>query len=292
VVEETLALLRSTLPPSVELRTAFALEPLWVRADSTQLQQVLLNLCTNAWHALPGGKGRIEVGMAATGEEAVSFWVADNGQGIDEATRARIFEPYFTTKPVDQGSGLGLAVVHGIVKAHGGQIHLESRPGLGSRFTVELPGASAEPRPAADAPPSPPRAPELKPEHPGLPRTGHVLYVDDEELMRLLVGELLAQGGHRVTLCSQATQALAHLQDDGMAFDLVVTDFNMPGASGLDLAREVARARPGLPVVISSGHVAESLRTEARQAGVFHVMHKEQTLETLGEVVARALNTR
>ncbi len=281
VVDETLALLRSTLPSSVQLDAVLSDEVLWVKADATQIQQVLVNLCTNAWHALKDGRGRIELGLAAAPEHQARLWVSDDGAGMDPATRARIFEPFFTTKPVDAGTGLGLSVVHGIVTEHGGRIEVETEPGRGSRFTLTLPLADAgiDSRPGG---------------HSGLmPLDGggrRVLYADDDESMSIVVDGLLCRAGYEVTLFQDARAALAALRAWPEDFDLVITDYNMPHCSGIELAREVARLRPGLPVVISSGYITDAMRAEAADAGVRHVMHKENTLEELGALARRVLD--
>ena len=281
VVAETLALLRSTLPSSVELDVAISDEPLWAKADATQIQQVLLNLCTNAWHAMPGGRGHIEVGLKATASDQAQLWVADDGAGMDEATRARIFEPFFTTKAVGGGTGLGLSVVHGIVTEHGGTITVDTAPGRGARFAISLPLAEAvvDSRPGGDS--------GLVPLDGGGRR---VLYVDDDEGMTLVVERLLRRSGFDVTIYTDARLALADLADHPGSYDLVVTDHNMPYCSGVELARLVAQLRPGLPVVISSGYVTDALRAEAADVGVRHVLHKENTLEELAALARRVLD--
>ena len=281
VVAETLALLRSTLPSSVRLDAAVGHEPLWANADATQIQQVLLNLCTNAWHAMPGGRGRIEVGLAATADNHARLWVADDGAGMDEATRARIFEPFFTTKAIGGGTGLGLSVVHGIVAEHGGRITVDTAPGRGSKFTITLPLAEA----VVDSRPG--GASGLVPLDGGGRR---VLYVDDDEGMTLVVEGLLRRSGFDVTVYTDARKALADIGARPGAFDLIVTDHNMPHCSGVELARIVTRQQPGLPVVISSGYVTDTLRAEAAGVGVRHVLHKENTLEELAELVRRVLD--
>ena len=282
VVDETLALLRTTLPTAVQLDAVLDAEPLWVRADATQVQQVLVNLCTNAWHALHGGRGRIEVGLCAAPDQQVRLWVADNGVGMAAATCERIFEPFFTTKAVDEGTGLGLSVVHGIVTAHGGVISVDTTPGQGSRFTILLPRT-----PAGPPPPAPVADVPLSARVGG----GHrVLYIDDDETMALLGGGLLQHAGHTVEVFQDAALALAALRDRPGAFDLVVTDFNMPRFSGVEVAREVARIRPALPVVITSGYVTQALRDDAAAVGVRHVLNKENTLEELCATVRRVLD--
>jgi len=286
VIDETLALLRSTLPTAVQLDAMLDAEPLWVQADATQVQQVLVNLCTNAWHALHGGRGRIEVGLGAAPGQQVRLWVADDGVGMADATRERIFEPFFTTKAVDEGTGLGLSVVHGIVTAHGGTISVESTPGQGSRFTILLPRSPA-------GPPLLESLPEPAADVPVPARSGgahRVLYIDDDETMALVGGGLLQRAGHSVEVFQDAGLALAALRERPGAFDLVVTDYNMPRFSGVEVAREVARIRPALPVVITSGYVSEALRAEAAAAGVRHVLHKENTLEELCATVRSVLD--
>jgi CheY-like chemotaxis protein len=261
-----------------------------VQGNPTQLQQVLMNLGTNALHALRNGRGHIEIGLEpsqfaqggrpppaglAPGSYA-HLWVADDGIGMDDETRQRIFEPFFTTKPVGQGTGLGLAVVHGIVETHGGAIEVASAPGKGTRFDLYLPLAEAESGPAP--------LDEI-----GLgPARGsgqHVLYVDDDEVMALMVQGLLQRLGYRVTVSPGAQEAIEAVSADPAAFDLVVTDFNMPKHSGLDVVRALAALRTSLPVVISSGYVSDELRANASALGVRAVMQKEHTLEELGALV-------
>jgi CheY-like chemotaxis protein len=206
--------------------------------------------------------------------------VTDSGRGMDEATRARIFEPFFTTKPAGQGTGLGLSVVHGIVASHGGAIAVSSQPGVGSCFDLYFPlleGPADAAAPAAPARPAVQGAGE------------HVLYVDDDEVMLLMVEHLLLNLGYRATCLADPHAAIAAVQARAGAFDLVVTDFNMPQLSGLEVARALHALSPGLPVVISSGYIAEALRAEAQALGVVALMRKEHTLDELGAVVAQAL---
>jgi PAS domain S-box-containing protein len=296
VLEETLTLLRSTLPAGVQLDAVLGTEPLHVRADATQIQQVLMNLCTNAWHALQGEAGRIELGLEAltlpdeqaqgTGSLAAGdyahVWVSDSGCGMDEATRARIFEPFYTTKSVGQGTGLGLSVAHGIVLAHHGAIGVDSRPGQGSRFHLYLPLAPAQ----GTAPRSEWGALHFDP---GQGRGRHVMVVDDDEVMALVAAQLLQRLGYRVSSHLDPLRALAALRAEPQAVDLVLSDFNMPAFSGLDLAREAARIRADLPVVISSGHLSERQRSELLQAGVRGLVQKENTVEELGPLIERLL---
>ena len=293
LIQETVALLRATLPAGVALDVVLDDSPLNVLCDATQIQQVLINLCTNSWHAMARGSGRIEIGLAPvewTPDQIrpgnlppgsyVHLWVSDDGGGMDAATRERIFEPFYTTKPVGEGTGLGLSVVHGIVTAHSGAIDVDSAPGRGSRFHLYLPRQGRD----EEAAPTVPGA--LEPEGGG---GEHVLYIDDDEVMVLVVERLLTRAGYRVTGHRDPWQAVVAVRAQREAFDIVVTDFNMPGFSGLDVIRELKVLRSDLPVVISSGLVTQALRAQAQLAGARAVMQKENTLEELAPLVRRVL---
>ena len=291
VLQETLALLRATLPAAVRLDTAITDDPTPVEVDATQLQQVLMNLCTNAWHALPQGRGRIEVGLAVVGAaeaarlgadgpqpgRCMHLWVRDDGAGMDAATRERIFDPFFTTKPVGQGTGLGLSVVHGIVRGHRGSIGVESTPGTGSCFHVLLPLSGAAPsRPGAldEAATAAPAG-----------RGEAVWYVDDDPVMALMVQRLLQREGYRVTVCENATQALAMAHAAATAPALVITDYNMPELSGLELAAQLSPLWPAVPIVLTTGYVGDTLMAEAARHGVRALLRKENSLEDLPTLV-------
>lgn len=296
LVEETHQLLRATLPAGVELEVMVTDTPLYVLADATQVQQVLMNLCTNAWHALNNGTGRIGVGLDAVTLDLgagrrlggvppglyAHLWVSDTGTGMDAATRTHIFEPFFTTKPAGRGTGLGLSVVHGILSSHHGAVAVDSEPGQGSTFHLYFP-VVAEPRPAtaATGTATPARV---------RGRGERILYVDDDETMVVMVERILERAGYRVHGFQDARQAVAAVREHPEAFDLVVTDFNMPELSGLDIARELARIKPQLPVVISSGYITEELRDQAKLVGVRDLLEKQNTFQELGAMVARILS--
>ena len=296
VIEETHKLLRATLPAGVEVQVMAATTPLYIQADATQVQQVLMNLCTNAWHALPDGTGRVTIGLESVWLDDTAarrlgglvvgpyahLWVKDNGVGMDERTRERIFEPFFTTKPVGRGTGLGLSVVHGILSAHHGGIDVDTAPGQGSTFHLYFPcverPAESEPGEAASA--------EAPPGH-----GEHVLYVDDDETMILVAEGVLLRSGYRVSVFHDSRQALQALREHPEAFDCVVTDFNMPELSGLDIAHEMAHIRPDMPVVISSGYITEELRAEARRSGVKGLLEKQNTSQDLSGLLGRILSS-
>jgi CheY-like chemotaxis protein len=199
---------------------------------------------------------------------------------MDAATRERIFEPFFTTKPVGQGTGLGLSVVHGILAAHQGAIEVESEPGQGSCFHLYLPLVAVQ-RSSIGAQGSTLPAPAGHGEH--------LIVIDDDETMLLMVTRLLERQGYRVTGFRDAQLALDAVCQAPSTVDCVLTDFNMPGCSGLDIARALARLRPGLPVVISSGYITEELSAEARECGVRGLIEKQNSFEELPPLVARIL---
>lgn len=301
VVRDTERLLRVTLPPAVALRMDLPPHLPPVLADPTQVEQALLNLCTNAVHALGSGKGQIEVHAQATHPDRrqckrlglapglyVALSVRDNGPGMDGATLQRIFEPFFTTKPVGQGTGLGLAVVHGVMRTHGGAVDVHSSPGQGSCFTLYFPqatvasvhqdGASAATASAAQAPVPPPTAPK---------RRRHVMYVDDDQALVFLVQRLLRRRGYEVSGYTDPLEASAALRAHPQAYDLVVTDYNMPGFCGVDLVREARLIRPDLPVALASGYVTTEIEQAALAEGAKALIHKPNDVEELCATVQR-----
>ena len=290
IVEETVGLLRSMVAAGTQLRTSVPDHPIRVLGDATQLQQVLLNLGSNAAQALPDQGGVIEIGLAEvhleTGEPPLPaglpggpyahLWVRDNGSGIDEATLQHIFEPFFTTKRVGRGTGLGLAVVHGVMESHGGTVTVNTVVGQGSTFHLYLP------RVDEDSAPAPLQMAHAEPP----PGAGQrVLYIDDDEVMLLMVQSLLQRLGYEPTCMVDARAAVALVERDPNCVDLVVTDYNMPTLSGIDVARRLAECRADLPVVISSGFISEELRAAAARLRVRALMQKEHTFEELGAVL-------
>ncbi len=294
LVEEALGLMRSLLPAGVRLLTRLSKEPLPALVDATQMQQVLMNLCTNAWQAFAGRSGEVTVALERVALDAAQalqlgalepgtyarLSVADNGPGMDEVTQRRVFEPFFTTKAPGTGTGLGLAVVHGIVKAHRGAIGLTSQPGAGTRFDVYLPLAASAAAPLPDLAVMPPPAPAAAPEG------RHVVYIDDYEALVFLVGRLLRKQGYRVSTFESGEAALAWFsQHPREPVDLLVTDQNMPGMAGVEVVRELRRLRPALRMAIVSGHVSDTLIAEAASAGVDDVLAKQDSMDALGAAI-------
>jgi two-component system cell cycle sensor histidine kinase/response regulator CckA len=253
LLEESVRMLRRVIPEVVELEVTKAQVPLFTRADRTQLEQVLLNLTLNARDAMPRG-GRLQLALAAVeiGEDAqqeypdvrpgayVQLRIRDSGTGIAPATLARIFEPFFTTKPIGAGTGLGLAVVHGIVQNAGGFIHVRSSLGEGSTFEIHLP--KTEPgETSLGTPPSPRR---------GGAET--ILLVEDDAVVLRLTRRRLELLGYKVE-CEERGDSAVRRIESGLAFDVLLTDVLLPGLDGHTLAARGRQLRPGLPVVFMSG---------------------------------------
>ncbi len=290
VVEETVAVLRSSIPASVEIRLEIAQDCGPVLADPAQIHQLLVNLCTNSVHAMQE-KGVLEIFLRRTrlGEEdvvhrpdmaagtCVELAVRDNGVGMDAAVIERIFEPFFTTKGVGDGIGMGLSVVHGIVEAHGGMITVASSPGAGAEFRVFLPETEPEASAATIA---------VKPLPGG---QGHILYVDPEAMMANMVRRMLERLGYRVTTATTSASALELFQARPTFFDVVIADQAMPQQSGLELGRGIRVVRPECPVILSTGYCSRAFREQAEAAGIRELVQKPILGRHLAEAVRRVL---
>ena len=277
-VQEDLGLIRASIPATIHIRFDPGPERVVVEADRVQLQQVLMNLCTNAAHAMREAGGRLTVAVSAEGGSA-RLRVEDTGPGVPPELQDRIFEPYFTTRPQGEGTGLGLAVVHGIVASHGGSVAVENAPEKGARFDVRLPLTNR--LPAADV------------AVPGPDATGRggarVLLVDDEPSLVEVGCDVLEHLGYRPRGCSDPLEALALVEADPAAFDLVVTDLTMPGLTGDHLAARLVAIRPDLPIVLATGFEAALTPEAARRAGIRALVRKPLDLKGLAQVVAEAL---
>ncbi len=296
LLNETLGLLRGSIPRNVDLRIAWNTPDDRIWASAVQIQQVVMNLCVNAWHAMEPGGGVLEVSLdrvrvPGAGRpvppdlgpgEYVVIGVRDTGAGMPPEVLERIFEPFFTTKEVGKGSGLGLSVVHGIVRAHGGGIAVESRPGEGTHFRVFLPAAEAGAAQGVGA--SAPRGPVRKDG-----RRGRILVVDDELAVCEFMAQMLGDEGYRVEVATDGAAALRMLEDTAEPFDLVITDQTMPGITGLELAGEVRKRRPGLPVVLCTGYAQSVTPKALSRAGIRWMLSKPISPDDLLAAVREAL---
>jgi PAS domain S-box-containing protein len=290
VVQETANFLLATIPASVRLITSIDPATPPVLADPTQMHQVIANLCTNAWHALEDQPGTIEIRLQGVEVDAhsasriaglkpgscVCLSVSDTGKGMDPQVLERIFEPFFTTKEKGKGSGLGLSVVHGIVQDHDGAVSVSSRVGRGTLFQLYFPAASVPVASAAT----------LKPV-PGRGGGQHVLFLDDEEPLVAVAKRMLDRLGYRVAGFTRPSEAIGYFRQHAGEVDVVITDLNMPGISGLQAAAELSQVRPGIPIVLCSGHLTEELKMSARAAGVAEVISKPSDMHSVSDLIQR-----
>ena len=288
VVEETAAMLRPLLGATLHLVTLPAPSPAPVFADRTQLEQVLVNLALNARDAMPdGGTLTIEVGVRAASHGAMSspatvvLEVTDTGSGMTPEVAARIFEPFFTTKPLGQGTGLGLATVHGIVQQSGGTVRVRTAPGTGTTFTVTLP--LADPVAVTANPVSDTVAHRA---------AGTVLLVEDEEAVRTIAQRILQRAGYRVLTARHGADALRTLAESSENVDVLLSDVAMPEMGGVELARLAAERSPTIRIVLMSGYANADVGTIGKGGVVHGFLAKPFTapalLDALREVVEDA----
>lgn len=275
LVKEAARMLRATLPATIRIRSSIQADKEMILGDPTQIYQVLINLCTNAAYAMRGTIGTLSITMTtvvfAPGEILPHpdlhqgiyqhLSISDTGEGIDPAILGRIFEPFFTTKAVQMGSGLGLSVVHGIVKAHRGAVTVESEPGRGATFHVYFPVA----RQAADETDAPPSEASLGGQ-------GRILLVDDEQVLAELTAERLTNAGYEVTAMTHPLEAVHWFGRHAAEVDLVITDQTMPGMTGLKMIEELRKLKPGLPVILCTGYSESATPETVQKLGVRLVM--------------------
>jgi PAS domain S-box-containing protein len=293
VIEETLELIAASLPANIRLEKRLEAGGAALIGDSTHLHQVAMNLCTNAVHAMERGgtltvlldrirlvEGRsLSRGALSPGTYA-RLTIKDTGGGIPPAVLERIFDPFFTTKDVGEGTGLGLSLVHGIVTDLGGAIDVKTAAGRGTTFEIWLPITGQDEKPAVEAVRELPR--------------GHgetVMIVDDEPMLVALAEEMLAELGYEPVGFDSSHAALQAFRADPRRFDLVLTDEAMPDLVGIELAREIRRLRPDVPIILMSGHGGVPLANRAAEIGVNEVLHKPLQRGDLAESFARNLRS-
>ena len=291
IVKETFRLLRATLPTTIEIRQNIGASPhSRTMADPTQIHQVIMNLCANAAHAMRARGGildvaLLEVVLSETDPRRHSelppgsylkLSVSDTGHGMEEAVLAQIFDPFFTTKPRGEGTGMGLAVVHGIVKNCGGAVEVQSSPGGGSTFNLFFPRVEASEEI---------QAPEKEPPT----GKGRILFVDDEEALGIIAQTMLERLGYSVTVMKDSVEALEAFEAEPDRFDLLVTDHTMPHMTGLSLTLEARRIRPDLPVVICSGYSDAINEETAADFGIEFFVQKPFDRHLLARAVKAAL---
>ena len=284
ILKEALKLVRSSLPSTIDIQQNIDCDCPPVLVDATQIHQVIMNLCTNAYHSMEENGGTLTVTLEETevvkglansyldlepGEYAC-LTVYDTGHGMDNEARLRVFEPYFTTKPEGKGTGMGLATVHGIVKSHNGDINVESQPGKGTTFKVYLPTFSDM------------EEEQLQDEQKGPRGHGeHILLVDDEENVLMSQKRLLERNGYKVTSFSLPEDALENFLKDPSQYDVLITDNIMPKMTGTALAAEILSINPSLPTILVTGLIDENISSQVSETGIQAILPKPSRINEL-----------
>jgi len=292
VVKEALKLIRSSLPTTIEIYQYIKKDCAPIMADPSQIHQVVMNLCTNAFHAMEkdGGTLKVNLGEVALTIDEVTgldmepgpylcLTVSDTGQGMNSTTMERIFDPYFTTKEKGKGTGLGLAVVHGIVKSYGGDIRVYSEPEKGTSFHVYIPVIKPDNL-----------ASETVSDGPLQTGHEHILLVDDEIQIVDMQKQMLERLGYQVTARTGSIDALEAFREDPAQFDLVITDMTMPNMTGDELTRELKNIRPDIPVILCTGFSEKISKEIADALGIEGFLMKPIVMKDLAKTIRGALN--
>ncbi|HIJ91042.1 MAG: PAS domain-containing protein [Desulfobulbaceae bacterium] len=292
IIKEALKMLRATLPTTITIKQNITSDGK-VLVDATQIHQVIMNLCTNAYHTMRETGGTLTVSLKEVAIEAEDYAsanlspgnylkleVSDTGCGMDPKMQEKIFEPYFTTKKPGEGTGLGLAMVHGIIKSHHGHITVSSEPGKGTTFVVYLPLTELE----AGA------LPEKVEPHKLLGKGERILLVDDEEQLRGIFSTILTKNGYQVITCADGAQAWEEFQRNPGQFDLVITDMTMPSMTGAELGKKILSLNPQIPVILCTGQSEHINREKALTMGMRDYLIKPVPTEVLLETISKALD--
>jgi PAS domain S-box-containing protein len=291
LTNDAMAMMRATLPATIRFQTDISSNPCVISANPNELHRVIMNLCTNASHAMNGSGGELNVAMKPVvllpGDRRLGpdmkhgpyaeLSISDTGHGIPEEIQGRIFEPFFTTKISGEGTGMGLSVAYGIIMEHRGTIDVQSRSGQGTTFRILLPLVREKIKKA-----------EVLVEEERI-ESGRVLFIDDEELLTQLASRALSAKGYQVDVFNDPRQAVAAFRNQPDAYDVVFTDLTMPVMTGLEVAREVLADRPQIPVVLCSGFAQESTRTAARELGIHAIATKPLNVLQIDQLVQAAL---
>ena len=292
IIKETLEFLRASLPTLIQLRHHLEPDAGTIMAEPSQMQQVLMNLCVNAGHAMEkdGGVLQIDLSNAALTQEDTRFdpkvepgdfvklTVSDTGHGMEPPVLQRIFDPYFTTKELGKGTGLGLTAVHGIVTSHGGMIRVDSEVGKGTTFTIFLPRAMGFEKV------------EDKPRQPLPMGTEKILFVDDEKVLADLGRQILGELGYQVETRTSPVEALEAFRANPQKFDLVITDLTMPQMTGLNLASKIMEIRPGMPIILCTGFSEQANERAASAMGICAFLLKPLVMRDMAGAVRKALD--
>ena len=270
MVKESIKLLRSSIPATIDIQQDIDSEADHILADPTQIHQIMMNLCTNAYHAMEETGGTLSISLHnkklaqkdlvgapdVQSGKFVQLSIKDTGYGIAKEIQERIFDPYFTTKEIGKGTGMGLAIVHGIVKSSGGLVTFHSEIGAGTVFEICLPAFLEQ------------RTPAVKEDDLIPVGTERILFVDDEEMLAKMGRTMLERLGYMVTTKMSSLEALTTFKNKPDAFDLVITDQTMPGMTGVDLAQKVLQIRPGLPIILCTGYSSQVSEETVKSYGI------------------------
>lgn len=293
LVQEALKLLRVSVPASIEFQLTLAPDVPAVLASPTQIHQVIMNLGTNAAHAMRGKVGRLEVTLGSCVVDAhqrerppelrpgsyVHLSVSDTGAGMDEATAQRVFDPFFTTKRLGEGTGLGLSVVHGIMRSCQGAITVCSKPGEGSTFDLYFPALDTDGLPSSASVPVLVRG-----------NGERILFVDDEESLAKFAKKTLERLGYLVDVETKPLRALATVRANVETYALVVTDLTMPELLGTEIATQLLQLKPGLPIILTTGYSADLTSSTIAALGIRAVLLKPFSIAALGQAIYQALH--
>jgi signal transduction histidine kinase/ActR/RegA family two-component response regulator len=294
IIQETIQLLRASLPTTIEIKLITKAITDTIQAAPAEVQQILMNLATNAAMAMREHGGILHISLSdidfepdspvedpgVEPGEYLQIVVEDSGSGMSPDIMKRVFEPFFTTRLVGEGTGMGLAVVYGIVKSLHGTITVESEPGVGSTFRVFLPKVRTETE-------SEPAQPDQNPRG-----TERVLFVDDEELLMEWGKVALERLGYTVTALTDSAEALKLFSSDPSQFDLIITDQTMPGIPGLQLSKELLKIRPDIPIILCTGHSDTVSPEMAKEAGIREFLMKPLAKQELAQVIRRVLDAK
>ncbi len=291
IVEEAFRLVRATLPATVEIRTRFVSDA-WIVCDPTQFHRIVVNLCTNSVQAMKGRTGVLEIllsqilvdetelkqmDLAKPGSYLV-LEIRDTGQGIDPEIINKIFDPFFTTKEVGQGTGMGLSVVHGVVKQYGGSIRVKSQLGKGTTFTLLFPETCER------------ESGEMQNAEIIAPGAEQILILDDEPALATLMDKTLSALGYRTVSFTNSAKAIAYAQSRSDSLDLIITDYTMPGYNGIDVAEKIRHRIPGIPVILCTGYNQDITPDRMKQAGISAFLIKPVLRNLLVKTVRQVLD--
>ncbi|OHD56430.1 MAG: hypothetical protein A2Y33_15685 [Spirochaetes bacterium GWF1_51_8] len=278
-VNETLRIIRASLPPSITIHADLPESECIILGDPTQIQQVLLNLCTNSAHAMKKNGGTLGIRIRILKSDRYELTVEDTGEGIDPTVIDRIFEPFFTTKGVGEGTGMGLSLVHGIVKNHHGEVSVSSQLNIGTKFTIILPAYKKQvPVPS-------------KPDEPAI-RHGieRVMVVDDEIAVSDFISRFLSQIGYQVKSFNDPMEAIESLKAGNDSYKLIVSDYHMPGMTGKDFALSVSRLNKNIPMIILSGQDVSELSNDDKNLNVKMFLQKPLSISAFSAAVREILD--